>query len=143
MEKTLPRGLRNNNPLNIRIGNSWVGEVTFPTDKEFEQFTSIEFGLRAGFILLYRYMTRYKLNTINEIIPRWAPSNENNTEAYIKSVVRFSRLLRHQALSFEDKDTMCRLVSAMVLVECGRAIPMNSIVQGYELACKSYTLLQQ
>lgn len=143
MEKTLPRGLRNNNPLNIRIGNSWVGEVDNPTDKEFEQFKSIEFGLRAGFILLYRYMTRYKLNTINEIIPRWAPSNENNTEAYIKSVVRFSMLLRHQALSFTDKDTMCRLVSAMVLVECGRAIPMSKIVQGYELACKSYTLLQQ
>lgn len=42
----LPRGIRNNNPLNIKIGNDWKGEVP-NTDGTFEQFESMEYGLRA------------------------------------------------------------------------------------------------
>mgnify|MGYP007032335315 CR=1 FL=1 len=41
-QKPLPRGIRNNNPLNIRIGNVWLGEVQSPDDPEFEQFVSMK-----------------------------------------------------------------------------------------------------
>lgn len=56
----IPRGIRNNNPLNIKIGNNWLGEVTDPTDPIFEQFVSMKYGLRAAFIILRRYIRVYK-----------------------------------------------------------------------------------
>ena len=93
MEKIVPRGIRNNNPLNIRVGNHWLGEVEHPSDNEFEQFVCIHYGLRAAFVLLRRYIERYGLNTIPDIISRWAPSSENNTSAYIEKVVRLSKML--------------------------------------------------
>ena len=43
MEK--PRGLRNNNPLNIRISkDNFIGELVPSGDKAFKQFKSIEYG---------------------------------------------------------------------------------------------------
>ena len=74
-KKPIPRGIRNNNPLNIRIGNVWLGEVPNPTDHEFEQLVSMFYGLRAGFILLRRYIRRYHLTTVPDIISRWAPGS--------------------------------------------------------------------
>jgi hypothetical protein len=46
MTRIIPRGIRNNNPLNIRIGNTWLGERPEPTDHDFEEFVSMEYGLR-------------------------------------------------------------------------------------------------
>ena len=73
----LPRGIRNNNPLNIRIGNKWVGEVKSPTDPSFEQFSCMPYGLRAAFIILRRYIEVYKLNTISKIVSRYYKSIVN------------------------------------------------------------------
>ena len=129
----IPRGIRNNNPLNIRIGNSWLGEVTNPTDNEFEQFVHVSFGLRAGFILLKRYINRYKLNTIEKIISRWAPSNENNTLSYIDHVAKSMEIAPDTPLLYEDQATMCALVYAMVFVENGQHIHMTEIVRAYQM----------
>lgn len=130
----VPRGIRNCNPLNIRIGNTWLGERPNPDDNEFEQFTSIEYGIRAGFIILRRYIRRYHLNTIRLIISRWAPSNENATESYIKSVSTQMNLDADCELKYEDSVTMCKLVDAMILVECGQRVDMDKINKGYSLA---------
>jgi hypothetical protein len=129
-----PRGIRNNNPLNIRIGNAWLGEVAIPTDKEFEQFTSLRWGLRAGFLLLKRYINRYHLNSIRLIVSRWAPSSENNTEAYIKRVSALTGFDADEVITFESKMQMCALVEAMCLVECGCQVDCNEIREAYELA---------
>lgn len=129
----IPRGIRNNNPLNIRIGNTWLGEVTNPTDDEFEQFVHVCYGLRAGFILLKRYINRYKLNTIEKIISRWAPRNENNTHSYINDVAKSMNINPDTPLLYEDKDTMCSLVFAMVYVENGQHIKMTEIVTAYRM----------
>lgn len=129
----IPRGIRNNNPLNIRIGNTWLGEVTNPTDNEFEQFVHVSFGLRAGFILLKRYINRYKLNTIEKIISRWAPNNENNTHAYIDHVTKSMDIEPDTPLLYEDKDTICTLVYEMVYVENGQYIQMTEIVKAYQM----------
>ena len=75
----LPRGIRNNNPLNIRIGNNWAGEKTPNTDGTFEQFVSMAYGIRAALIIIHNYMYKYKLTTIEKIISRWAPRFENKT----------------------------------------------------------------
>lgn len=129
-----PRGIRNKNPLNIRIGNAWQGEVANPTDKEFEQFTSLRWGLRAGFVLLKRYINRYHLNSIRLIVSRWAPSSENNTAAYIKRVSTLTGFDADAAIAFDNKIQMCALVEAMCLVECGCTVDCNEIREAYELA---------
>lgn len=131
--KQQPRGIRNNNPLNIRIGNVWLGEVKKPTDKSFEQFISMEYGIRAGFIILRRYIRRYGIDTIAEIISRWAPSSENNTKAYISAVAKRTQLNPDIPVRYEDKEVMCSIVSAMIEVECGCSVPMEKIKKGYEL----------
>lgn len=131
---TVPRGIRNNNPLNIRIGNAWVGECEENTDGSFEQFVCIHYGLRAGFVLLRRYIERYKLNTIAKIVSRWAPSNENNTKRYIKLVVNFSGIKEDKVINFGDKSEMIKLVDAMIQVECGTAVCTRDIEAGYALA---------
>lgn len=131
--KAIPRGFRNNNPLNIRIGNAWVGEVLHPTDTRFEQFTSMYYGLRAGFVLIRRYMERYHLRTIREIVSRWAPASENNTEKYIEQVCSFTGLQADSLLSFGDKSTMCKLVYAMIKVECGEGLPYEQIAAAYNM----------
>ena len=130
----IPRGIRNNNPLNIRVGNVWLGEVNNPTDPLFEQFNSMEYGLRAGFVLLRRYIRHYKRQTIEDIISSWAPSNENNTKAYIDTVVKVSEIPSNRILHYSDKETMCKLVDAMCFVENGKHVSMEKIIKGYDLA---------
>lgn len=131
--KTTPRGIRNNNPLNIRIGNTWLGERQHPTDNVFEQFVTLEYGLRAAFLILRRYIRRYKLNTPALIISRWAPSSENNTAAYIKTVCKYGIFEPDTVIDYADKDKMVRLVSAMVLVECGQLIDVRRIAAAYDM----------
>lgn len=130
----IPRGIRNNNPLNIRVGNVWLGEVKNPTDPHFEQFNSMEYGLRAGFVLLRRYIRHYKRQTIEDIISSWAPSNENNTKTYIDTVVKVSGIPSNRILNYSDKETMCKLVDAMCFVENGKHVSMEKITKGYDLA---------
>ena len=80
------RGIRNNNPFNIVISNSkWVGKIPIAqnTDGRFEQFSEMEFGVRAGIKLIKIYYQKgYK--TVRQIITRYAPPIENQTEAYIR-----------------------------------------------------------
>lgn len=130
----IPRGIRNNNPLNIRVGNVWLGEVKNPTDPHFEQFNSMEYGLRAGFVLLRRYIRHYKRQTIEDIISSWAPSNENNTKAYIDTVVKVCGIPSNRILHYSDKESMCKLVDAMCFVENGKHVSMEKITKGYDLA---------
>lgn len=130
-KKPIPRGIRNCNPLNIRIGNVWLGEVPNPTDNEFEQFVSMFYGLRAGFILLRRYIRRYHLTTVPDIISRWAPGSENNTVKYIDTVCQLSGIAPDAQLDYGDEETMVNLVDAMILVECGQHVDRSTIIKAY------------
>jgi len=129
-----PRGIRNNNPLNIRVGNKWVGEVQDHTDPAFEQFSCMPYGLRAAFIILRRYILEYKLDTISKIVSRWAPSSENNTLAYIRRVSASMKYDADATISYHDKQKMFALIKAMVQVECGRPVDDVDIEAGYVLA---------
>lgn len=129
----IPRGIRNNNPLNIRVGNNWQGEVAKPSDHTFEQFKEMKYGVRAAFIILRNYINRHKLNTIPKVITRWAPSNENNTLAYIKAVEKYSLIDINETLRFENKCQMINLFRAMCIVENGREIDIQDVLLGYDL----------
>ena len=83
----MSRGIRNNNPGNIRHGIDWDGlDKDQSKDEEFSQFSTPEYGIRAMFKILKTYNDKYNLNTIEGIINRWAPPIENDTEAYINFV---------------------------------------------------------
>ena len=88
----LPRGIRNNNPLNIRRSkDQWKGLRAQQTDSQFCQFETLEYGWRAAFYLLTRtYYHKYRLYTIRAIISKWAPPNENLTATYIENVSRLT-----------------------------------------------------
>lgn len=133
-QRLMPRGIRNNNPLNIRIGNVWLGEVDSPTDPEFEQFCSMEYGLRAAFIILRRYIRRYGHNTIRAIISTWAPDTENNTTTYVNSVADRLNMSPDETIKYEDQKIMCKLVSAMCQVECGENVSETIINKAYNMA---------
>ena len=129
-----PRGIRNNNPLNIRIGNTWLGEVPNPTDSEFEEFVSVRYGLRAAFYILRRYIRRYGRNTPVKIIRAWAPAVENNTQRYIEVVCKRSLIAPDEVIDYADKNTMVRLVKAMAFVECGVQLDDDVIGCSYDIA---------
>jgi hypothetical protein len=83
---TLPRGIRNNNPGNIRKSSTqWIGEVE-GTDPSFCTFKTMAYGVRAITLILLTYTRSEGLNTIEAIINRWAPPVENNTSAYVSAV---------------------------------------------------------
>lgn len=134
MKKTTPRGIRNNNPLNIRIGNTWLGERPNPTDNAFEEFVSIEYGYRAAFCIIRRYIKRYHKNTITSIISTWAPANENNTQRYIDFVADKMQISPSDIIDYSDKVQMLRLVAAMQLMECGVPADMAKVRKGYDMA---------
>ncbi len=111
------RGLRNNNPMNLRTGNQWDGEHQTKTDPAFEVFESPEWGIRAGGKLLLNYQEHYGLGSINEIISRFAPASENNTAAYISSVskaLNISPLMRVRVA-----EILPELVAAIIKHENG------------------------
>lgn len=135
-KKAIPRGIRNNNPLNIRIGNTWLGERhrSECDDAQFEQFISMEYGLRAAFCILRRYIRHYHRNTIFRIISSWAPSNENDTARYIDFVSKKAKCAADAVILFEDKATMCAIVQAMAQFECGEVLKPAVIEKAYDMA---------
>ena len=109
----LPRGIKNNNPLNIRIGNNWLGEKMPNTDGAFEQFESMPYGIRAALKIIFNYMNKYKKDTIRKIISRWAPRSENKTNEYIDYVSKRMNIGPDDQLYFEFSE-MRDLVLAII-----------------------------
>ena len=143
----LPRGLRNNNPLNIRITpaqrngfkDRWLGMCKEQTDKAFCQFTEMKYGWRAAFLLLTRnYYHVHHLYTPKDIIMRWAPPSENNTEAYIKFVCDKAGLQPDQYLgvpSSAEGLTWMKLALAMAIMENGvECLDYFAMMDGWMLA---------
>lgn len=135
--KTTPRGVRNNNPLNIRYvaANKWQGRVEVKKDKEFEEFKSMYFGYRAAIKLIYNYMTMYNLRTIIAIIYEWAPFNENQTDNYIRIVSQRTGIPPTKSIDFAKPCDMFKLVSAMAFVECGFTPEPKEINAAYLDVC--------
>ena len=111
-----PRGIRNNNPGNIRFSerNDWVGQSH--SDGSFCVFTHSGYGIRAMTKLLLNYRKRGK-NTVKEIIKTWAPASENDTKSYIKSVAKRVGISPDDVL---DDSHMPGLVAAIIHHENGK-----------------------
>ena len=136
-----PRGIRNCNPLNIRKSkDQWQGLRVVQQDKEFCQFESMEYGWRAAFVLLCRtYYLKYRLQTIRAIITRWAPPQENNTEAYIRRVAERTGIYADESLDppSEHPTQWMAIAMAMAIVECGTTnLSPFAMLKGFSLALR-------
>ena len=124
MDQKQPRGIRNNNPLNIRKGNNWKGEKAVQDDPAFEQFESMEYGIRAALKLIRNHVSGYggkrrPANTIRKLITVWAPPTENKTSAYIDTVCKSVQMADSEIIHKDDKKTILAICRAMAFVECG------------------------
>lgn len=115
------RGIRNNNPGNIRWGDEWQGLVPQAqrTDQSFCQFISPEYGIRAMIIILRNYQSKYGLKTITGIVKRWAPPNENDTQAYIRSVATATSTDADKPIDLTDSRKLFPLLQAIIKHENG------------------------
>lgn len=128
-----PKGIRNNNPANIRIStaNDWRGKVPLESnnDGEFEQFYEMVMGARAGLKLLSNYLNR-GINTISKIIYKWAPPEDNNdTEGYINYVSDNSGINRNKILSYNELPIIFRyMIDQEVGINASRQYVSNNLI---------------
>lgn len=126
----MSKGIRNNNPFNIRYNNfnHWKGLIGQDKDG-FCIFYSMDFGLRAGIVLLRTYIKRYHLTDVSSIIKRFAPPSENNTHNYI-SFVRSELCFN----SYDPDDikfgtfAFCQLVCAICMYESWYRISVEEVI---------------
>jgi hypothetical protein len=98
----------------------------------------LEYGWRAAFYLLTRtYYHKYRLYTIRTIIRRWAPSSENNTEAYIANVARLTGIAPDEPLGIpsEQPSRWMALGAAMAIQENGtESMDYFAMLRGWGMA---------
>lgn len=113
------RGIRNNNPGNLEYSktNPWVGQTG--DDGRFAKFETPEHGIRALGRNLLSYQ-RQGIDTVSDIINRWAPPQDNNnTDAYIKAVCAQLGVTPDQQLDASNPDTLKALCAAIIHHENG------------------------
>ena len=115
------RGLRNNNPLNLRpSGDNWIGLREPQTDPGYLQFDTSFHGLRAGAKNLITYYRVHKRQNVASIITNWAPPSDSNpTNHYIATVCEHLGVNPDQRINLDNGDVLRRLMEVMIRVECG------------------------
>lgn len=122
-----------NNPANIRYNpnNRWIGLTS--SYKGFASFDHVYNGIRALYILLKNYYTYYRLNNVQKIISRFAPSSDNNqTDKYIEFVSGFLDVEPNEVLDFDNYRTFINLAYAIIKMESGQSIDLDYLVEVYE-----------
>lgn len=122
-----PRGIRNNNPGNIRIGSPWKG-LAKPdqrrkfqrNEKDFCVFIAPEWGIRAMARLLANYQNRHKLHTVSAMINRWAPPSENDTSNYVGFIAEEMNVLPNEGFAIRDYGRAYPMVHAIIKMENGQ-----------------------
>lgn len=128
-----PRGIRNNNPLNIRHSkDKWLGMDPVQGDPLFVSFIAMQYGYRAALKILRTYINKYQLCTPEKIIGRWAPPAENNTKAYIHTVCQQSGLKPTEIITMDNEHQIIALLLAMAFVETGQRGNISQIKEAYQ-----------
>ena len=132
------RAVRNNNPGNIRIGAHWQGLME-PSAMSPEQhaenafcvFSTPVWGFRAMATIFHTYHDHDGIKTLRQAISRWAPPNENNTEAYINAVCDQTGMGPDQPFPFGNTQFMQTLLKAVSIHECGGwFFGLNDLIAG-------------
>lgn len=121
MNQKPPRGIRNNNPGNIRHGENWQG--LNPNGKKIDPYFCVfqtpVAGIRALAKVLINYKKLYGLNTVRQMISRYAPPNENQTTAYVQSVARQLGVLPDVVIDIEERGVLTVFIKAIIRMENG------------------------
>lgn len=130
------RGIRNHNPGNIRRAKDrWQGLAEQQTDPAFFTFSSPVWGIRALARILITYQDKRlakdgtAIDTVRDVIERWAPATENDVDAYIRSVCKRTGFLERQTLDLQNYDHLCPLVKAIIWHENGQQPYPNDIIE--------------
>lgn len=118
-----PRGIRNNNPGNIRRStDSWQGlaDPDHQTDPDFFVFQTPIYGIRAIARILITYQDKYGLQGVKAIVSRWAPPGENKTDAYIAEVIAKTGFAADKAVNMHSYSDVKPFIKAIVLQENGQ-----------------------
>lgn len=130
--EVLPRGYRNNNPLNIRhSSDNFLGEVPTYKDPSFKTFSDMKYGFRAFYKLIKTYNVKYGKRTVKEIIERFAPPSENSTTVYIKVVCDRTGFTPGTEIDYSDPVQMVTLACSMAYVENGQECNRDDAWLGY------------
>ena len=130
----MSRGLRNCNPGNIRRSKvHYLGEVRPSQDSDFKQFESMAYGYRAMFVLFDSYRRRYALNTLRQMLNRYAPPSENFTEGYIRFVSQKTGILPDEELNTRSERDMVPIISAMSEIENGVSADRSMVLEGWRM----------
>lgn len=122
-DQSIPRGMRNNNPLNIEAGDFTQSQPGFAgSDGRFARFQQPQQGVDAAGKLLDTYSSKYGLNTISGIIARWAPQGENDTRGYAASVAGRMGVNPDQPIDLSNPQVKQSLIAAMAQFENGRPL---------------------
>ena len=130
-----PRGIRNNNPLNLGFVPGQVGLVSdAPSDGRFGRYRTMEEGVAQAERQLQRYQTRDHLDTVRKMISKWAPPNENDTDSYVQAVSRAMGVDPDAPVSLNNQATAAAMISAMARRETGRSLDPAVVNRGVGLA---------
>lgn len=143
--KPLPRGIRNHNPGNIerQPGVRWQGaDADQSGDSRFVVFKDPRWGIRAIARTLITYQDKRRarngsrIDSVQEIIDRWAPPHENNTSAYARQVAKALGVgVDDETIDVYDYRTMRGLVVAIIRHENASQPYSNDIIDaGLQLA---------
>lgn len=113
-----PRGVRNNNPGNIRASSTpWEGQSG--DDGDYAKFASPEHGIRALGKNLLSY-NKQGYDSVEQIIGRWAPPSENDTGSYVNAVSKKLGVAPGDKLDLTNINTLTTLSKAIMQHENGQ-----------------------
>ncbi len=151
MAKEQTLGVRLNNPGNLEWGSPWEGLVPREQSRYYKtgtgqqqrfcEFKDAASGIRAIARTLITYFDKRKaqdgspIDTVAEVVARWAPSFENNTSAYANHVAKLMSVDPDQILDIKSYDVMYGLVTGIIAHEnAGYAYPAEVVEEGLRRA---------
>lgn len=125
------RGLRNNNPCNIKSSNNvkWDGQVG--SDGEFIIFESPEYGIRACAKILKNYQHEKGIDTLRGMVYRLGPPHENNTEKYVRDLSNIVKLDPDK--KFDVLKHLPEIIKGIIFLENGRMPYPDKMFIGYTI----------
>lgn len=127
-----PRAVRNNNPGNIERGTKWIGLMdpkdmtpAQASENRFAVFAHPKYGFRAMAVVILTYARKRRardgsaIDTIGDVIARWAPPVENDTGAYARRVAKAAGKAVDELVDLESFAVLRPMVRAMSEVEAG------------------------
>lgn len=129
-----------NNPMNIRASNTkWLGEVDPGFKTDFENFSTPADGYRAGFVTIYNYI-KNGADTLTKILNKYAPPSENDTQAYIDQVSKYTGIDPNAQLNTKtfSGPQGVNIIIAMSRIEQGKQPVQKDVNDGYYLFQTTY-----